>query len=443
MARQVGLFNASGMYRGVLISSVLLLSMMMMTTTTIGSTTVQTQVLAPDSSASNARFGTSLAQSADGSTIVVGAVGSNNYRGSVYVYRLNTTTNQYNQTQLIGASSIVSNSSRINFGTSVALSADASTLLVGADGVQSSAGRVIVFMFNATSRLYNEAQILFGSDALQRSSTFGSAVAMSSSGSVALVAAPGVNSSAGAVYVFERLSATRHVYNETAVLYGSAASAFSAFGTSVALSSDGLTALVGAPGSSSNQGSVYVYQRPSSSSSSLIDGDSAFVEQQLLNISASPAGKGAFFGSSVALSSDGSMALIGSFGVALFQGRAFVYERLRSTGALVYNQTQVLTSATPAQSSSFFGISVALASDASAAVVGAMGVSAYQGRAYLYQHSDVATFDQTDQLKILPAPLPNSFYGASVAIQGSRILVGAYGANNFRGAVYINSISQQ
>jgi hypothetical protein len=74
------------------------------------------------------------------------------------------------------------------------------------------------------------------------------------------------------------------------------------FGYSVAISSDGNTAIIGAHSDDSDRGSAYIYTRAGSSWS-----------QQTKLVAADGAG-GDNFGRSVAISSDGNTAIIGAYG---------------------------------------------------------------------------------------------------------------------------------
>ena len=96
----------------------------------------------------------------------------------------------------------------------------------------------------------------------------GFSVALSSDGSTVLVGAPGDNSNAGAAWVFTRSGGA---WTEQAKLVADCTSGCANegmgedsggnFGISVALSSDGSTALIGAPNDDSNAGTAWVFTR--------------------------------------------------------------------------------------------------------------------------------------------------------------------------------------
>lgn len=125
------------------------------------------------------------------------------------------------------------------------------------------------------------------------------------------------------------------------------------------------------------------------------------------------------FGWDVAV--DGDTVIVGAIGDDVARGAAFVFRSL--------TQTQKLTASDAAPTDSF-GAAVAISNGV--LVVGAYGdddAGTGSGSAYVFQGDP---FTQTHKLTANDA-LPNDFFGYAVAIQGSRIVVGAYGAD----AVYI------
>jgi hypothetical protein len=171
------------------------------------------------------------------------------------------------------------------FGLAVALSADGSTLAVGAPDEDSSAtgiggdeandaatdaGAVHVFVRSGTGwvrQAYVKPSNTAAGDA------FGRALALSTDGSTLAVGAPGEDGTAtdsGAVYVFTRSGTT---WTQQQRLKAAQPDASDAFGTAVSLAGDGGTLAVSAPGedgaplageadnSLANSGAVYVFER--------------------------------------------------------------------------------------------------------------------------------------------------------------------------------------
>jgi FG-GAP repeat len=362
-------------------------------------------------------FGSSVALSADGSTLAVAAVGESSKAtgidsfqsdnsapgaGAVYVFTRSGTT--WSQQAYLKASNTGAGD---EFGFSVALSADGSILGAGArledsaatgiGGNQTSnsageAGAVYVFTRIGTTwsqQAYVKASNTNGGD------DFGYSVALSADGATLAVgafqedgAATGINGNqasnstlgAGAVYVFTRNGAT---WSQQAYVKASNTGAFDAFGFSVALSSDGSTLAVGAHSESSaatdvngNQadnsaggaGAIYVFTRGGTTWS------------QEAYIKASNTNANDLFGESVALSSDGSTLAVGALEDSSATGidgnqadnsaslSGAVYEFTRS--GTTWSQ-QAYVKATNTDASDLFGMSVALSNDGLTLAVGA------------------------------------------------------------------------
>src|SRR5262245_51633144 len=73
--------------------------------------------------------GRAVAISADGNTLVIGGVGDNSFAGAAWVFTRSGTTWSQQGSKLIGSGSTGSN---VQQGMSVAISADGNTILVGA-----------------------------------------------------------------------------------------------------------------------------------------------------------------------------------------------------------------------------------------------------------------------------------------------------------------------
>ena len=122
----------------------------------------------------------------------------------------------------------------------------------------------------------------------------------------------------GAAWVFTRSGSTWTQQGEK--LTGSGESGNGEFGDSVALSSEGNTALIGGRGDNGDLGAAWVFTRSGSS----------WTQQGEKLTGGGESGKGEF-GVSVALSSDGNTALIGGSGDNSDHGAAWVFTRSGST----------------------------------------------------------------------------------------------------------------
>jgi trimeric autotransporter adhesin len=287
------------------------------------------------------------------------------------------------------------------FGSAAAISADAKTVAVGAQGYSGSQGAVYVFARDATG-WHQQAFITapFG-EALDY---FGKVLSLSLSadGNTLVVGADGQDSDhkgtfalhpadnnlapeSGAVYVYKR---TGVAWALESFIKASNAQASDLFGFSVALSADGNTLAVGAWGES--RGGVGVGADLNASSDAYLSGAayvftrSAGIWSQQTYIKASARGANGidhqWFGISVALSGDGNTLAIGSLGdrsnsasdpanSSLDQaGSVHTYTRSGST----WTQQAYLKSHAP-QNNDTFGVSVSLSFDGRTLAVGMHG----------------------------------------------------------------------
>ncbi len=391
-----------------------------------GTTWMQQAYVKPSNTGPGYEFGRSIALSADGSALAVGAwledsaaTGvdgdqadtSAEDAGAVYVFTRNGTT--WSQQAYVKASNTDPGDV---FGWNVALSGDGSTLAVSAIGEDSSAtgidgdqvddtafeaGAVYVFTRSGTTwsqQAYVKASNTGPSDHLGSNDLFGWSVALSSDGSMLAVgaisedsAATGVDGnqaddsawSAGAVYVFKRTGMT---WSQQAYLKASNTGTRDRFGSSVAMSADGTTLVVGAFGEASaatgidgdqvddtafDAGAVYVFVRSSTSWS------------QQAYVKASNTDSQDLFGWSIALSTDGSFLAVGSrdeysaaTGIdgdqadnsAYAAGAVYVFTR----SGITWSQ-HAYVKASNTDSQDLFGWSLALSGDGSTLAVGAIG----------------------------------------------------------------------
>jgi hypothetical protein len=276
----------------------------------------------------------------------------------------------------------------------VALSSDGNTAIIGAysDDVSAISNQGSATVFVRSGSTWTQQQTLSQSDGLG-SDNFGYSVALSSDGNTAIIGAyfdnVGANADQGSATVFVRSGST---WTQQQTLTQSDGLGGDLFGHSVALSSDGNTAIIGAKfddvSANSDQGSATVFVRSGST----------WTQQQTLSQSDGLATDR--FGYSVALSSDGNTALIGAalddVGANADQGSATVFVRSGST----WTQQQTLTQS-DGLATDYFGIAVALSSDGTTAIIGAyyddVGANGDQGSATVLQLKDL-TLSCSDSL---------------------------------------------
>ncbi|MCP4307159.1 MAG: hypothetical protein GY788_20275 [bacterium] len=304
-----------------------------------------------------------------------------------------------------------------SFGTSVALSADGSTALVGASGVPCPSGIFCgaAYVFVRTRQGWTQ-QDRFTAPAPDFADQFGHAVALSADGSTALISAP-LDSSA---YVFVRQGNNWILQQELAA---SNSTADSVFGASVALSAAGDVALIGDEericGAGPSCGTAYIFVKSGGSWS----------EQQILNPSDPQAAQ--FFGRSAALSEAGDVALVGAPWTNCAAGIdcGAVYAFVREGGS--WTQEAKLTTS-DAEAFDHLGHSVALSGDGRKALVGASGkecagVFVQCGAAYTFVRG-AGAWSEESKLTVDDAPAHHEFeFGFSVGLSlaGDQAVIGS------------------
>jgi hypothetical protein len=322
-----------------------------------GSTWKQIATLAGGNESDEGRFGKSVALSADGATALIGDPSGEGGHGVAWVFSRSGSV-WSTPGQPIWARS---EPGTPHVGRSVALSADGNTALIGAPADDHGVGSARVFA-RVGSTWTPEGEPLTGQNELGEA-RFGRTVALSGDGATALISGPSDNDGFGAVWVFTRSGAA--FTPQGGKLIGSKASGEAHFGYSAALSSDGNTALIGAPREHTGTGAVSVLKRSGS----------AWTEMGEQLAGAEASGKG-WSGAAVALSGDGETALIGAPRDGGRAGAAWVFdEESAPTRAPIV--TNVQPGAGPSSGGSIVTISGANFTGATAVAFGATGATTF------------------------------------------------------------------
>ncbi|RLB51809.1 MAG: hypothetical protein DRJ42_16155 [Deltaproteobacteria bacterium] len=336
-------------------------------------------------------FGAAIAISEDGQTALVGA----RFRSEAVVLI------RVRDTWAVGATLRPSSSPLGGgFGHSVALSGDGNTALVGAPGADA------VYAYERRSTGWDAGTKVAASDAGGR---FGSSVSLSDAGGDAVVGAPFAGGpdgdGSGAVY-FLTSGATEWAVEASF----DAAATESQFGGAVAMSGDGLTVVVGAPGSG---GAAHVYTR---------EAGAWYERTQLV-----PGERASRFGASVDVSGDGASVLVGApsweTDPTRTPGRAFSF-----SSGMGGEWTAVGVLRGDAWND-YFGTSVALSSDGRVALVGAPRAEArvgyVKGLSYVFDTPSLPFLRST-----LEVTSPNSvrYSGTALALaaDGTSALLGSH-----------------
>jgi hypothetical protein len=384
--------------------------------------------------------GASVAISADGNVAILGGPGDNNMpaprggdNGAAWVFTQSGGVWMQQGPKLVGSGAgFVIGAGQ---GSSVALSADGSTAILGApsdDGIL--VGTLILpgasWVFTSSGGVWTQqGSKLFGSgaDAFPFSIGQGASVALSADGNTAVVGGPNDTAYAGATWVFTRgggvwtQQGSKLVGNGGIVSGGNSTSPGQ--GRSVALSGDGNTLIVGDTSDNNNIGAVWVFTRTGSvwtqQGGKLVGTGAVGLAQQ---------------GISVALSGDGNTAIVGGYQDNSGAGAVWIFTR--SGG--VWSQQGSKLVGTGAVGLSVQGYSVALSTDGNIAIVGGYQDNAGAGAAWVFTRTG-GVWAQLGSKLVGTGAVGTSAQGASVALSGDGryAIVGGPQDNANTGAAWV------
>ncbi|HXA19697.1 MAG TPA: hypothetical protein VN380_22120 [Thermoanaerobaculia bacterium] len=355
--------------------------------------------------------GCSVSLSADGDTAIVGGDGDNGLDGAAWVWTRNAGTWSQQRIKLVASDAL----GRAAQGQSVSLSADGNTAIAGGPGDDNDAGAA--WIWTRSTGVWTEEAKLVGSGAVGKGRQ-GSSVSLSADGNTAIVGGPGAPipppvspfqapdvSSSGAAWIWTRSNGS---WTQQAKLFSSGAAQFARQGVSVALSADGNTAIVG------SEDGAWVWTRSQGS----------WAQQ-----GAKLAARG-----SVALSADGNTAVIG------------VYVWTRSGGLWTRYGTGLIGSDAAGETNQ--GTSVSLSADGNTAVIGGPNDNAvdfqssyrysspyqrFTGATWVWRRSQGVWRQLESKLVGSGASFPQQGSAVAISFDGSTIIVG--GTNDDHGGV--------
>ena len=202
--------------------------------------------------------GASVSISGDGNTAAIGGYGDNGYVGAVWVFARNSSNLFVQQGSKLVGSSYMSGPSQ---GSEVAISFDGSTIVSGGPGDDDYIGATWVFTRNR-SMLWNQQGPKLVGSGYSGKSRQGWGVSINSDGSTILVGGYSDNKNTGAGWIFV-WNGTEWV-QDGSKLVASGTTTNSQVGNSVALSGDGNTAILAGNGDSNNIGALWVFKRNAS-----------------------------------------------------------------------------------------------------------------------------------------------------------------------------------
>jgi antibiotic biosynthesis monooxygenase (ABM) superfamily enzyme len=363
--------------------------------------------------------GWSVALSADGNTALVGGVVDNRLTGAAWVFTRSGDGWIQHGSKLVGSGAV----GQAGQGFSVALSFDGTTAIVGGPYDNSNTGAAWVFTRKGSAWTQQGGKLV-GTEAVGNAAQ-GVSIALSADGNTAIVGGTYDNKSAGAAWVFTRNGSAWH--QQGGKLVGTDAVGVASGGTSVALSADGNTAIVGGPYDSASMGAAWVFTRSGG----------VWTQQGGKLVGTGAVGQ-AGQGFSVALSADGNTVIVGGLADNSFIGAAWVYLRSRA----VWTQQGNKLVGAGAVGLARQGHSVALSADGSTAIVGGPHDNSYAGAAWVYSRGGTVWTQQGNKL-VGNGALGHTEQGYSVALSadGSTAIAGGLADNRMTGAAWVHSRS--
>lgn len=336
----------------------------------------------------------SVALSGEGATAIVGGVGE----GAARVFERSGGVWSQRPSIPVGSDAIE------NVGPlySAAISADGNTAVVGGPLDDSEVGAAWVFTRTGDDWSQQGAKLIGVGDVSSR--WLGVSAATSADGST--VVGGQTSSGTGAAWVFARSEGRWSQQGDP--LVGDGLACHGCFqGFSVGVSGDGNTIIVGAPYAEQG-GAAWVFTRS----------DGVWTQQGLLRAAEGSAGSS--LGHSVALSADGSTAIVGGPGDADLTGAAWVFTR---SSAEWSQQAKLVGSG--AAGAARMGTSVAILADGNTAIVGGPGDSS-RGAAWIFTRADTVWTQEGDKLVGHGSSGSGWYQAQSVAMSadGTTLLVG-------------------
>ncbi len=252
----------------------------------------------------------------------------------------------------------------------------------------------------------------------------GGSVSLSSDGNTAIVGGYGDNSNLGAAWIWTRSGGVWAP--QGAKLVGAGAVGNAQQGYSVALSADGSTVIVGGPYDNSGIGAAWVWTR---------SGGVWIPQAELVGTGVVSHSRQ---GWSVALSADGSTAIVGGYLDNSGIGAAWVWTR---SGGVWTQQGSKLVAA-DAVGNALQGWSVSLSADGNTAIVGApydnRDTSGYgPGAAWVWTRNGGVWTKQTKLFGSGAVGYAQQGYSVTISADGNTAIVGGPGDNDFAGAAWV------
>ena len=325
--------------------------------------------------------GNSVAISADGNTAIVGGPGDSLDAGAAWVFTRSGQVWSQQGSKMVGTGA----AGTAQQGWSVAISGDGNTAIVGGPtddyDADDSAFVGAAWVYTRSGGAWTQqGSKLVGTDAVGAAQQ-GVSVAISADGNTAIVGGEGDISFAGAAWVYTRSGGAWTQQGNKLVGWDAVGDAWQ--GWSVAISADGNTAIVGGYQDDFNAGAAWVYTR-----------SGGVWTQQGNKLVGTGAIGAAQQGYSVAISADGNTGIVGGDAENFNAGAAWVYTR----SAGVWSQQGGNLVGTGAAATAQQGWSVAISGDGSAAIVGGPTDNSFAGASWVFTRSGGVWTQQGNKL---------------------------------------------
>ncbi len=365
----------------------------------------------------NSLQGGAVAISSDGNTAIIGGWGDNSYSGAAWIWTrsngLWTKKLKLNPTGITG-----NNASQ---GSAVAISPDGNMVMVGSPGNNGGMGGV--WIWDLVNNIWTQSAILKVTSPTSLQYGLGTSIALSSDGTTMVVGGANYNSSSGAAWVFVK-SGSNWVQQGT-VLDGNDHTAGSNQGQSVAISADGNTIIVGGYYDQDRMGAAWIYTRSGTTWS----------QQGSKLVGTGSVGTVIFQGYRVAISADGNTAFVGGMADNSSAGAVWIYTRSGNSWTQLGNK---LIGSTISAIKPDFGYALVLSPDGNTLYVGASSDDANKGSIRVFKKSANTWIEQTYSIKGINR-IGTSVLGRSMAISadGKTLISGGFIDQGGIGAAWV------
>ncbi|MEI9934544.1 MAG: hypothetical protein WDM71_06755 [Ferruginibacter sp.] len=364
--------------------------------------------------------GQSVSISSDGNTAIVGGYDDNNSQGAVWIYT-NSGGVWTQQTKLVGTGNIGIGGALQGY--SVSISSDGNTAIVG--GWYDNSGQGAAWIFTRSGGVWIQQAKLVGTGAIGSDIYQGQSVSISSDGNTAIVGGKADNGGQGAAWIYTR---SGEVWTQQSKLVGTGNIGGADQGSSVSISSDGNTAIVGGYTDNGGQGAVWIFTRSGG----------VWIQQAKL-VGTGAIGSYIYQGSSVSISSDGNTAIVGGLGDNNSQGAVWIFSQ---SGGVWTQQTKLVGTGAIGSYNIYQGSSVSLSSDGNTAIVGGYGDNNDQGAVWVFIQSGGVWTQQTKLVGTDNIGAANQGISVSLSSNGNTAIIGGYVDNSAQGAAWIFGVVQ-